>query len=227
MIPRRGKNRTGKPEAPDPELLAAYLDGEFEGRDGVDDLRRKVEGWLESDPAAQHLVRDYRRLRRGWSATSPPEPGKPVWETILGRVHRDLAASGRQPPRRSRMPWLIGLAAACIAALALMAFGPGRKPAAPSVSLAHGVSRSPLPEAGEEEGVLPVAQAHEIAILEVEEDDMSLVAVARPPLTEVIELVRPEDVTVSPMEPHSGDGTVTEVRVGTRSPMIWAYVARD
>ena len=38
---------------PDPQLLAAYFDGELEGRDDRADLRARVEAWLEQHPQAK------------------------------------------------------------------------------------------------------------------------------------------------------------------------------
>src|SRR5688572_28996877 len=95
----------GNSGTPDPELLAAYVDGEFEGRDGVDDLRRRVESWLETDPAAREIVGDYRRLRKAWSVTSPQEPGRDVWQRLLARVRKESQPARNDPshkPHRRR-----------------------------------------------------------------------------------------------------------------------------
>ena len=64
---------------PGPELLAAYVDGEFEGRDELAALRVRVEDWLSKHPHAQEELAQYRKLRKLWHDTAPDEPSDEAW----------------------------------------------------------------------------------------------------------------------------------------------------
>ena len=102
----------------DPELLAAYFDGEFEGRDDTASLRRQVEAWLAANPDARSHLADYRRLRQIWQQTTPAEPRSQIWEKVIARVRQDMGQDRGRPRRRQGLPWLwlaSAAAAACIA----------------------------------------------------------------------------------------------------------------
>ena len=66
--------RHGSDWVPSPELLAAYFDGEFEGRDDLALLRQRLEDWLDRHPGARCELAEYHRLRHLWLETTPPEP---------------------------------------------------------------------------------------------------------------------------------------------------------
>lgn len=224
--------RKGSPAKPDPELLAAYLDGEFEGRAGVDDLRRKVEAWLETDPSARALIRDYRHLRQTWAATSPREPGNKTWNKLLSRVRAQALNPRRRPTLRLSVPWLLGAAlAGCVAAFALFSGWPDQGPV--SFGTSHSVTVSlPLPEhpaplVEEEVYILPVAHRGDVTFLQVDGADTGTLVVGQLPVDGTIQLVDPEDVTINSMEPAEEDQMVPAVRVGARSPMIWSWAKSD
>jgi hypothetical protein len=79
---------------------------------------------------------------------------------------------------------------------------------------------------GEEEAILPVARADEVAILRVEGIDTETLVVGQLPLQGLLELASAEEVSVTSMEPAE-DNMVPKVRVGARSPMIWARAPSD
>lgn len=212
-------------DAPDPELLAAYLDGEFEGRDGLEDLRRRLEAWLENDPAARDLVRDYRRLRQAWSATAPREPGRDVWNRLLARVKEDKRST---PHHGSRRRWNIAGFAGCAAAALLLVVGlqylmpPGvdGPVSGPSVQIVEPQDEG----SGQDDYELPVARAEEINILEGGD---TATVVVRQPYQGTFELASAEDVTIDSMEPSGDDRVVPTVRFGARSPMVWAIAKTE
>jgi hypothetical protein len=217
--------RGSKPrfDTPDPELLAAYLDGEFEGRDGLDDLRQRIEGWLESDPAAHDLVRDYRRLRRAWTATTPREPGRNVWKRLLSGVEERRESTS---PTRARRRWALPVAAGCAAAL-LVALGWTYifPPAAARVAQTPVLRAAPSSVAvvPEDDFVLPVARAEEITIIAGGDD----VTIGVSQLHRPFELASAEEVTIDTMGPSKQDGAVPTVRFGARSPMIWSIASKE
>lgn len=201
----------------DPELVAAYFDGEFEGRDDTDALRRQVEAWLENCPEAQAQIADYRQLRQIWLATGPAEP-YPSWPRVLQGVRQGLTRDPRRTaPRRS--VWTRRLVAGAIAAsLALAWLGwPRQVPPRP------GPDRSGFRAVQDEED-LPylVARADEIVILGMEGGDTDALVVGEPPVRGPLELATQEEIRVTNMQPDGGDRMVPRV-VGQR-PMIWAFL---
>lgn len=208
-------NLPGK-KTPDPELLAAYLDGEFEGRDGLEDLRRLVEGWLENDAEAQQLARDYRRLKQTWADTPIHDPAPLAWERMLRCTRRRSRSAEKRRPRRTWMVGLLGAAAGVCLAFGLMMF--------PSEREIEAVSIEPLSADLHKlvvDYAFPVASADEVIIQQVEGSDVALLVVGQLPLQGLLELVDPEDLAIQSMEPGV-DNAMPQVRVGNRSPMIWA-----
>ena len=102
---------------PDPELLAAYFDGELEGRDEVADLRARVEAWLEANPQAAEQWGEHQELKKLWQSTTPAEPSAAAWKQSL----EGIDSQRRQPsPARRRRFWLI---ASVVAASVLLFVG--------------------------------------------------------------------------------------------------------
>ena len=58
-------NDAPKPNwTPDPQLLAAYFDGELEGRDDLADIRARIGVWLEEHPEAADQWTTHQNLQK-------------------------------------------------------------------------------------------------------------------------------------------------------------------
>jgi anti-sigma factor RsiW len=193
--------------APGPELLAAYFDGEFEGRDDLAPLRQRLESWLGSNPRARAELAEYRRLRHLWLETTPPEPDAAAWDNARVR----LEACGTRPrslaPGRGRAnSWKITAFLTGAAAVLLTALFFTDHATAP-----------------EDDSPFPVASAQEVVILQVEGADTGTLVVGELPVQGPLDLVGPGDVTLTSVQPAKGDNMVPEVHIaGSGRPIIWA-----
>jgi len=198
---------------PSPEILAAYADGELEGRDDLVLLRQRVESWLLAHPEAQAHVADLRRLHRLCQQAAPPEPAAATWNAMLLRI--DAARNQPGPvSARSRWPRVAGWVAASVACIGLAAslwwqprnHGPLN---GTSAKVSH-----------DEEETFVVAQSSEVEILRVEGEDIHTLVVGQLPVKGSLELVSEGDVTLVAQQ-----GGVD--LVGPRTPMIWARLDWD
>ena len=203
---------------PTPEMLAAFFDGEFEGRDEVASLRKRLEGWLAENPKAQEELAEYRRLRQFWLDTTPAEPQRDQWDRVQSRLECFCPAPvvSRSPERRAR-PWmraLLLLGAACVlVGFILFANRP------------HNDLRVTIPE---DEAPYPVAAEHEVVILRVEGADTNTIVVGLLPIKGLLELLGPGEVTFTSVQPHERDSMVPQVHVtGQGRPMIWALAGDE
>jgi hypothetical protein len=191
--------------SPGPELLAAYFDGEFEGRDDLAELRQRLENWLAGSPSAQKELADYRHLKKLWHETAPAEPDPSAWAQI--RAHLEACVQGpvsARPTSRKRS-WRSTTLVACAASVMLALFIGSR--------LAEGPDDAPF----------PVAAEHEVVILHVEGADTGTLVVGELPLKGPLELVGPGDMTVTSVQPAQRDNMVPEVHVAESGrPIIWA-----
>ena len=71
---------------PDPQLLAAYFDGELEGRDDLADMRARLEAWVEEHAEARQEWAKHQQLQKLWLETTPAEPGAADWNQTLERI---------------------------------------------------------------------------------------------------------------------------------------------
>lgn len=214
----------GTPWNPDPQLLAAYLDGEFEGRADLDDLRQRIETWLADHPECWPEIGELRLLNRLWQTTTPADPSPAAWNDLFHKVRQrvgDTGTFGRLRESRSasqRMAALaIPLAAACLLVAVLGWRGWNSGPAA---RLPGGPGPGPIAAPGSEE-VLEVATSEEVEILQVEGADTGTLVVGQLPVDDVLELMRPEDVALAAVP---GD---TQLRFGPHAPVIWARLGDD
>lgn len=166
------------PDAPSPELLAAYVDGEMDAR-----TRARVEAWLADHAEARDEVRGLQRLQKLCADAPPPEPGERTWSAALARIEAHVAEARLRPARHGSR-WLVrlGLVAGCLAAgcLLLIAFSlrglrspPGPEPVLP----------------------LPVASDHDIEILSMEDSDIAALIVGKPPILGELVLASAEDIS--------------------------------
>ncbi len=75
---------------PSPELLAAYVDGEFEGSEELAGRKQAIEDWLETHPDAYADILAWRRLKRLVQCTAPAEPADEAWAALWARVQPAL-----------------------------------------------------------------------------------------------------------------------------------------
>ena len=191
--------------APSPELLAAYFDGEYEGRDDLAVVRRRLENWLAASPRGRAELAQYRRLRQVWLESTPPEPAPAAWQQVRDRL--DAAQAGMPIPTKRRQHRRWQAAALLTAACALLAAGLLKEPVVTSV----------------DDAPFPVASAREVLILQVEGDDTGTLVVGAMPVEGPLELVGPSEVTLPSAQPAQRDNMVPDFEGnGPRPPMIWA-----
>lgn len=202
-------------ESPTPEQLAAYADGELDGRDSLAPLREHIERWLEHHPEARAELEEHRRLRRACDMTSPSEPSEVLWSRILARLAqvRPEPVAPRTTARR-----VVWIAAGAVAAAILFVVLQGQPPA--PVPQPAAVDQTEEDTALLDDGEpLQVATADEIEILSVDGADAHTLAVHDLPTRGPIELLRPGEVSLAqPMR-----DPMMQVRLeGPATPMIWA-----
>lgn len=164
------------PGEPSREQLAAFADGELEGRE-----RELVECWLTEHPEAGAEVEAWRRLTQVWHQTAPAEPAPPAWERALARIEAALPAAASRPP--ASPPWRVWSAAAVAAVLAGVLllgrpFWNGKSP----------------PDLPVEEGLLPVARSQDVTIICMDACDTDALVVGQEPVTGPINLAEHSDI---------------------------------
>jgi hypothetical protein len=205
---------------PDPQWLAAYFDGELEGRDDLAGMRTRVEAWLQTHPEALEQCAELRQLQKHWLDTTPMEPTAAAWQQCLAGIEAQRAAGlGSASPRRRRR-FAVGAIAASILLCAVTLFGVWRFGEGEPPPVVVVPKHKDLPE------VFEVAQAHEITILRVEGADTDSLVVGVPPLVGLLELAESGDVDVLKMCPDVRDQMLPNVREQGR-PLIWARIDTD
>jgi hypothetical protein len=209
---------------PDPQLLAAFFDGELEGRDDLADLRARLEIWLETHPEALAEWHEHQRLQKLWQDTSPAEPTNSTWNETLQRIDAERKAPSIKP-KRAR-PWLTaGIAIACVGLLMVALIGALRYPWTSGGS-DEPMVQQPQPKPGPahaEDEVFAVATASEIVILRVEGADTDALVVGRPPVVGPLELADAGDIVIVRVRPDARDNMMPFVRhKGPDRPMVSA-----
>lgn len=198
------------------EILAAYADGEFEGRDDLALLKQRVENWLASNPEARGELARIRQLKQLWQDTTPETPDKQAWAPMLAALEsmpRRTVSAGRS--WRFTAAW----AAAAAAALAAVTLIWWTQRTLPQTALAP---------VAEEDMPFSVARADEVEILNVEGADTHTLVVGELPLKGLLELAGLGDVIVNSVQPAARDNMLPEVHVnGPGRPMIWARLETD
>lgn len=194
---------------PDPQLLAAYFDGELNGRADVADLRGRIESWLEAHTEA---AEDWAELKKLLRDTAPAQPSEAAWQETRARIEAQRPAAAP----RSRRPWI---AAAVIAASIVLfigaLFGAWRSVQGPHKSLVK--APQPRSPAAEDFEVFQIASAAEITILRIEGADTEAVVVGLLPVHGELEMAAPGEVCISctcPRVQFRHDPPLT--------PMVWA-----
>jgi hypothetical protein len=196
---------------PDPELLAAYFDGELEGRDDTAQLRARIEAWLESNPQASGQWAEHQQLKKLWAETTPAEPNAEAW----ARTRQRIDAAHQRPRSASSMRrWWRG--ASVVAASVLLLIGIA------GVLRLYFTAPNPQPEHAEnfDNGeFLEVALASEITILRIDTSDIEGVVVGEMPVSAPLDLAVGGEVRISCKCPR--------VVVRQDPPMVWAVASTD
>jgi len=190
---------------PNPEWLAAYLDGELDQK-----AREKVEEWLAEDPAARADLEGQRRLLKQWQETAPPEPAPAAWSRVLSNLEK--------APQQLPKPWRLWTSPGWVAGILALT--------AASVWLALSLINTPdvIPDGDNVQEVTPfaVATAEEIEIMSVEGADHPALAVGEMPVRGPLELLAPGEMTVTSVQPDARDNMTPAVPQGADTPMFWA-----
>lgn len=208
------KRKANDADAPSPEQLAAYLDGELDLA-----TRARVAQWLETSPAAGALE-PLRRLNQVWQDAPCPEPSPAAWDGVLQRIVAATAepvvvASAPAPLSAGGWSWHLRMAgvAAAILVTTLLLVRPGTQQNA----------TAPGPQAVR---VLRVAGDDDIEIISMEAADIDILVVGQPPVRGPFVLAMPGDVILESIGPDPTDGMMPQVRNMEQSnpdgPMILA-----
>lgn len=206
---------------PDPQLLAAYFDGELEGRDDGAALRARLEAWLEQHPEARSRWAEHHAFRRFWLETTPLEPGEATWNRVLDQIDaqgRCAAAAKGRSHRRA-----LGVIAASLALLLGLAYGAVRHAAAPSAKN-DVIAQAPRDD---DEEVLQVATAGEVVVTYIEGADARAIAVGQLPVQGPLELADVGDVHIVAVRSEAAPRLLPQVQYGPNRPMIWMPLETD
>lgn len=200
----------------EPEILAAYVDGEFEGCESLKQQKQAVEQWLEQHPQASDDIAEWRELKQFWQDTVPPEPANEDWAKVFTCIHKELQRHETEAAKKLPWTWIIGGAAA---ALLLVIFGPlaWNSVFPPQQYDAHVQKQPTAPEAE----VFPVATAEEVEILRVGGDDTESLVVGNLPVDGPLVLADRNDVQVMAIEP-AADQPMPQINNQSERPMVWA-----
>jgi anti-sigma factor RsiW len=240
------KFRQGEPiSPPTPEMLAAYVDGEFEGNHLLLAHKRAIEAWLESHPQAAEEVLAWRRLKRLMQETGPEEPPEEAWDLVLSGIQANLTGANAKPlAARPVLPlWVRGAAAAAIlvmvSALALLAHptaertrllswlghlgtenhAPGDHgfPAGEKGFAANAASQKKKPV------VEPFAVLNddEVEIRHIEGPDINTLVVG-PAVDGPLPILKRGDFVLNSVEPAEEDEMVPDIQIDQGPPIVWA-----
>ena len=212
------------PWEPDPQLLAAYFDGELEGRHDLAEVRVRLEAWLDQHPQAAD---DTAQLQKLWLDTTPAEPSAAAWNQTLEQIDAKRKQPIAIPP--SQRPWLaVAIVAASSVVFVGLLFGAWRS-MAPTGVKSDPLAVGPVEMPGKtEDDVWQVASADEVVILRIDGRDTKAVVVGVLPVPGMLEMAAPGEVRVFHARPDATDQMVPTVhQSGSRAPLIWAKLETD
>jgi len=192
---------------PEPQLLAAYFDGELDGLD-MAGMRARIEAWLEAHPEAAEDWADMKKLLRD---TAPAEPSDAAWQEVRRRIEAQRPAA----VPRSRRAWLV----AAVVAASIVLFS-GILVGAWRAGLGSDglIAVVPQPKSPDEDfEVLQVASAGDITILRIDGADTDAVVVGVMPVSGELVLADPGEVCISCKCPR-----VQFRHDPPDRPMVWA-----
>ena len=210
---------------PDSQLLAAYFDGELEGRD---ELAARVEAWLQRHPEAAGQGNEQRKLAQLWRDTTPREPSAETWQRVLARIY--AAHNKPTAAQTSRRAWLT---TSVIAASVTLFLGLAFAAAYYSVSI-NGrnstVVKAPNSKTEHDEGVevFPVATAGQVVVTRIEGADTRAVMVGELPVAGPLLLAETGDVRVFAIHSEASNKMRPQIQQdGLQRPMIWMPIETD
>jgi len=230
------KRKADDANAPSPEQLAAYLDGELDPAS-----RARVAAWLCAHPAAAAELHSLRQLESLWRETTPATPPQPTWDALLDRVvsaagrrssaeafeaGEPIVASGPALARSRSGGWRWHLRMAGTAAALLLAALWMYRPSSPQAT-------APPPVVAVAP-VLRVAGDDDVEIISMDATDIGLLVVGEPPMRGPFLLAAPGDVVLVNLAPDPEDGMMpitggmkTTIPNNLDGPMILAPLASN
>jgi hypothetical protein len=172
--------------------------------EGADDL----EAWLREHPEAEGDLADLEHLREQCQSTWPVEPDDAAWTQALARINESVpAASPRRRRVPSRLAIILGLSAAAVLAVVLLARW----------------RQVPTPVSVEEE--FPVAEVDDVTIISMDARDIDALVVGEPPVTGELVFAEPADIRVIKCERCPMSGRLAHLETG-EVPMFVSTIAR-
>jgi hypothetical protein len=200
------KRKADDADAPSPEQLAAYVDGEL---DSV--TRARVAAWLCAHPGAAAELQSLRQLESTWRDTTPPPPAQAQWDALLDRIvsaagqrstveafeaGEPIVSSGRSVAAES-LGWRWHLRMAATAAAMLFVTLSLYRPTGPAPTLPPAVAAL---------HVLRVAGDEDVEIVSMDAVDIGQLVVGEPPIRGAVVLAAPGDVVLENIAPDPVDG---------------------
>ncbi len=207
---------------PTPEMLAAYVDGEFEANPYLLKQKEIIETWLDQNPKALHEINQFRQIKKAWEATTPIDPGSSAWNDCLDRIRAELEKPA-VPVRRFPMGLAGGLAAASVllAGLSLTFYFLNTRP---DLNADKGIKKQKQKETvavKKDIDPFPVIAEEDVEILYISGQDLETVVVGMP-IEGPLEMPQPGEVVVTDMDSQD-DMYMSE----TEPPMVWAKLETD
>ncbi len=179
-------HRPGGAGAPEPEDLAAYLDGE------LDPARsEEIRAWLAQHPEAARALEGQRCLGRLWQTTRPCEPADDRWPGVFSRIEQGVLRA-REHRRTGFRDWvLVVTAVGALAAAVMLAFNLVRPDQ----------TREAIP--APETPAFTVVSPEDIEITSMWAEDRDKLVIGAPPIDGPLEPVSPKDIRVEHIRPDS------------------------
>lgn len=211
---------------PSPTMLAAYADGEFEGRDDLAALKTEIEAYLTEHPDAVDDLAGYRSLRNVWHDTTPHKPNAAKWDAVLHRIRGGTAAAlQRKSTARRWQLWAgtVAAAAVLIATAVIWYTVQDTNRHSSILPTAQGSNDlSPMVAAKTANEPLPVASMEEVEILSVDGDDIPTLIVGTLPVEGLLEPADAGDV--SDFRIPDEENNILVVNAPDGRPMIIAQI---
>jgi len=208
---------------PTPELLAAYFDGECEGRDDLFPLKQRIEQWLLANRHGQEEMTAHRRLLQIWHEASVPEPQPEQWAAMFSRIESAVKAAAQETAKKARFarPRVRALVSTCLAAsvaglVIFLGWDVNRREHRPG---AEHASVQPARTDRDVE-VLPVTRYNDVKILCIDSGDANAIPGFALPVPGKIQLINHGDIVMSTAK--KDDSNAVRLLDNIPHPMIWS-----
>ena len=214
-----------QPQKWNPELLAAYADGEITG-----EALHAFEAWLEEHPEAYEELLRQRELSptndEFWHTVAPPEPDAAQWGRLLNNIKQNCAAFDQL---RHKRLWQVKMAlgAASLAAIVFFAVFSLNQARHTIDHRFHTESTLALSHDDESDTLYPIANEDDVQLIGVPETAMKLIVVGRHPVAgDPVELANWHDVDIVSGETSNSYNTRVELSSGPGFPILVAVPNR-